>query len=310
MDFDRHTFLFAPIRGFTDMAYYNAYFTFFDGVDAYFLPYFSVEDKLRLNGNLLSETLKKRMVPQVLCNSIEELSVLLRFFEPYGFTEININVGCPYPMVTRRGRGAGLIAQPGIVAEMVHYINDHYPFDVSLKVRLGLTEKTDIYPFLSHIENLKLKRIIVHPRTAKQLYRGKPFVSEYFKIVKEFPGFDFVYNGDIISENIFAELQGLIPAQKSWMIGRGILSDLYLPQKLQKINQPYGAILDQKIKSFLLLLFENIKLDSSDSGHSLNRMKAHFFYLKDMFPTMKSYFKKIEKIKRADELQLFIEREF
>lgn len=52
------------------------------------------------------------MVPQVLVKDKTEMLFVSKFLEDFGYTEVNLKLGCPYPMVTNRGKEAGLLPHP------------------------------------------------------------------------------------------------------------------------------------------------------------------------------------------------------
>ena len=100
----------APLQGFTDVVYRKSYNEIFTGVDAFFIPYISAKNNQVLNKYrkeiLLENNHQDRVVPQVLAKNSEELIFLTKLLVNHGYSEINLNLGCPYPMVTNRGQGA------------------------------------------------------------------------------------------------------------------------------------------------------------------------------------------------------------
>jgi tRNA-dihydrouridine synthase len=141
---------FAPLQGFIDYVYQVSHFQHIGNVDFYYTPYYSVEDSLTIKTENFPEDLFHRTIPQILPGNMNELKVLFQFIHNLHFSCININLGCPYPMVTRKGRGAGLIRQPNLVSDMVHFISDHSNLIISLKTRLGLSDETDLFENQNH----------------------------------------------------------------------------------------------------------------------------------------------------------------
>ena len=48
-----------------------------------------------------------QLVPQILAGNRPDFLFLAKHLEKLGYEEINWNLGCPYPMVTRKGMGSG-----------------------------------------------------------------------------------------------------------------------------------------------------------------------------------------------------------
>jgi len=303
LEISRHEIHFAPLQGYTDMAYYSAFACYFPYVDFFYTPYFSIDDNLALKIKNVPHLISKQIIGQVLPKDIHELKLLLKFIEENNFSEINLNLGCPYPMVTNKQRGAGLIQHQKIVADMIDYIHDHSSLQISVKTRLGLKSEDEILRLLDTIASKKLKSIIVHPRTAVQLYKGEVSRLMFQKCRMLFPTINFIYNGDITNLAVFNEVQASLPGQQKWMIGRGLLSNPFLAEQIKgRFNNDSEANKGLLYK-FMLKLIEEIERDSKDNGHLLNRLKTQFHYLSNAFPEPIKTGRLVKKIKSIEELE-------
>ena len=52
------------------------------------------------------------LVPQILTNSADGFIIMCKTLEQYGYTEFNLNLGCPSGTVVSKGRGSGFLAIP------------------------------------------------------------------------------------------------------------------------------------------------------------------------------------------------------
>jgi tRNA-dihydrouridine synthase B len=297
---------FAPLQGFTDPAYHNAHFLCIGDVDFYYTPYFSIDDKLTINTENFTAGLFDHTIPQVLPGNTKEIKILSRFVSDHHFSSININLGCPYPMVTRRGRGAALIQKPTLVLEMINYLSDHTNLIISLKTRLGLLGETEIFSLVDKLKPGTIENIIIHPRTAKQLYKGKASQEMFKRCVELFPEFQFIYNGDINSVNDFIVFNEIVPGQQKLMMGRGLLSNPQLGWQIKNNCQNIPLSGKDKLDDFIFHLIENIENNSNDKGHALNRVKSQFSYLCYSFPEPKTVFRAIRKSKSLIEVRKFL----
>jgi tRNA-dihydrouridine synthase B len=294
---------FAPLQGFTDLAYRLSHFQYIGGVDFYYTPYFSIDDPLSLKTKNFSEGLLNRTIPQILPGNLNELKVLVKLISDLHFSNININLGCPYPMVTRKGRGAGLIQKPDLVSQMVNYINNFSDLKISIKTRLGLFSANEIFDLLEKISPLIIDSIIIHPRTAKQLYNGKASPEMFLKCKDLFPDVDFVYNGDINTFKDFTDLKGKNQGQRKWMLGRGLLSDPMLGWRIKNENKNFSDYEMDKLYEFAFILINNIERDSKNEGHALNRVKSQFIYLCNSFPESRKIYRVVKKSKSIVEVK-------
>ncbi|QIA09848.1 tRNA-dihydrouridine synthase [Draconibacterium halophilum] len=106
----------APLQGFTDYVYRTSYAKVFNVVDAYFIPYISVKNdaipQKYIREIIPENNTQSRVIPQLLAKDATEMEFLTAHLTDLGYTELNLNLGCPYPMVTNRGKGSGLLPFP------------------------------------------------------------------------------------------------------------------------------------------------------------------------------------------------------
>ena len=106
----------APLQGFTEVAWRNAHAQCLGGVDAYYTPFVRLEKGEIRNKDRRDvspeENTVPRLVPQVIASEPEELKVLTDFLASQGYREIDVNMGCPFPLIVRRGKGAGILSSP------------------------------------------------------------------------------------------------------------------------------------------------------------------------------------------------------
>jgi len=77
------------------------------------------------------------------------LAQCAQYGEQAGYSEINLNVGCPSDRVQSGSFGACLMADPKLVAEGVAAMIDAVTIPVTVKTRLGI-DKLDSYEFVSN----------------------------------------------------------------------------------------------------------------------------------------------------------------
>ena len=102
----------APLQGFTDYTFRQAFCTLFEAPDLAFSPFIETH-KLdhRAYRDVLPERNKGiRLVPQILGNKADEMQLVIIHLNELGYTEINWNLGCPYPMVTKKTNGSWPVA--------------------------------------------------------------------------------------------------------------------------------------------------------------------------------------------------------
>lgn len=291
------TIYLAPLQGFTDFVYRKAYSEIFHGADTFFIPYISVKE-----GQILKKYEKEilcennpqiRVVPQVLVNSAEEMLFLSEILKSKGYNEINLNVGCPYPMVTNRERGAGLLPHPGKLKEILSVFFQKSNLQLSVKLRAGLQSASEIEQVVPVLNQFPLTEVIFHPRMAKQLYDGE-ILNSAFEYAQQNLKHRLVYNGNIFSVADFNQCCLKFPGIDTFMLGRGILMNPFLPSEIKNIEiTPKEK--SEKLKEFHNLIFKYYAETMDNEGNVINKMKQFWIYFSFNFTEQQKSFKLIKK---------------
>jgi tRNA-dihydrouridine synthase len=221
MDF---TLLSSPLQGFTDFRFRNAINHYFGGIDTYYSPYIRLNGKMVIKSSyerdLLPENnLGLEVIPQVITNDADEFLFVANYVKSLGYKELNWNLGCPYPMVTKSGMGSGLICQTDKINTILDRAHSETDIIVSMKMRLGYENAQEILDTFPILDQYPLKNIAIHARLGKQLYKGGVLLDDFQKCIEN-TKHKLYYNGDITSVEKFREMQARFPSIDHWMIGR------------------------------------------------------------------------------------------
>ena len=289
----------APLQGFTDFGFRKVLAESFGGIDKFFIPYISYGKGHEIKRSQLREVFPENnqslpVVAQVLFSDGTELTELVSILKDYGYDEINLNLGCPYPMVTNKGRGAALLEKPEALLEALQQLySKNYQVRFSVKMRAGMTNDRDAEAVFEVLNQFPLEEVIFHPRTADQMYDGHAnpqLFANAVSLVKH----PLVYNGDIVSVAGFQELQAILPAQNSWMIGRGLLANPALGAQLKgDVFNPNE--LREKLRDFHDRIFDNYSSRLDGSGHVLMKMNQFWTYFCESFSNPHKAMKLVKK---------------
>ncbi len=172
------TLITSPLQGFTDFRFRNAFNKYFGGIDTFYTPYIRFNNDLVIKPSYERDLSPKNnagidLVPQIMTNDADEFLFAAKYVQNLGYNELNWNLGCPYPMVTSRGLGSGLISQPERVSSILNKVNSESNITISIKMRLGYSSSEEIFRLLPILEAYPIKCITIHPRIGKQLYKGE-----------------------------------------------------------------------------------------------------------------------------------------
>ncbi|XDD52053.1 tRNA dihydrouridine(20/20a) synthase DusA [Leptospira sp. WS92.C1] len=166
----------------------------------------------------------------------KSLAECSKISEDYGYSEINLNVGCPSDRVREGNFGACLMQTPEKVAEMISAMNAAVSIPVTVKCRIGIPGKEsleDLLRFVECVGKAGAKRFIIHARIAilgglspaqnRQIPPLRYADVEFVK--KSFPDLLIEINGGI---RTLSEMQDRLRKTDGVMIGRAAYETPYL----------------------------------------------------------------------------------
>ena len=328
--------LFAPLQGYTTSVYRKAHAEIFGGVDAYYAPFLRIENgrprekdlrdlESSESAGIAEENSTKvvedncagyKIVPQIIANSVNEFQTLAEALLQKGFTEIDFNMGCPFPMQVNRHRGAGLLSDVQAVQEIMDEIrkvssatNGTASVKFSVKMRLGQDTPDEAFAILPILNETPLSHITLHPRLGKQQYKGALDFSSFERFYSECKH-PLVYNGDITSVSQINEMERRYPKLAGIMIGRGLLAHPSLAAEYKQASHLNSAATTQgnstaaqdllsKILQMHSAIFENACQTYQGDSQILSHVQSFWEYLEPNIP--KKIFKKIKKAGKLSE---------
>ena len=329
--------LFAPLQGYTTGIYRKAHAEIFGGVDAYYAPFLRIENGKPREKDLrdleianadcanvkcagIAEGIARdgnaREIPQIIANSVDEFKILAEALIAKGYTEIDFNMGCPFPMQVNRHRGAGLLCDIQAVQEIMDEIrklssvaNGTAPIKFSVKMRLGQDSPNEAFALLPILNEAPLTQITLHPRLGKQQYKGAIDFKSFEKFYEE-NRHPLVYNGDITSVSQICEMERRYPKLAGVMIGRGLLAKPSLAAEykgMRDINcaAPLNSDTHQNFLGKLFqmhqVIFDHACKTYQGDSQILSHVQSFWEYLEPSVP--KKIFKKIKKAGKLSEYQ-------
>ena len=218
---------FAPLQGYADDAYRRIHAELVGGTELYFSPFIRLEHNKMRNKDIrdINPLYNKgiNLVPQILCNSTKEFDILVNAIADMGYKHIDLNMGCPFTLQTRHGKGAGILQHPDAVEEIMKAVGKRNDLSFSVKMRLGQEQADECLALLPILNDAPLAHITVHPRLGIQQYKGETDI-ETFRKFYESCKHPIVFNGDILTVEDIHRTETEFPNLKAIMIGRGMLA--------------------------------------------------------------------------------------
>ena len=296
------TLLSSPLQGFTDYRFRNAFDKYFGGIDTFYAPYIRLNGKLEIKSSyhrdlLPSNNTVKELIPQVMTNDADEFLFVANYVKELGYKELNWNLGCPYPMVTKRCMGSGLINDAQRIDNVLEKVHSESDIIVSMKMRMGYNHSKEILDVFPILEKYPIKNIAIHARIGKQLYKGGVDLDSFERCL-EHCNQKIYYNGDITSLESFTKLSQRFPSIDHWMIGRGLIANPFLPNMIKTGDTSYPENRMAIFGEFIDTLFHSYEQALSGSSHVLTKMTHFWEYFSESFENPHKTYKKIKKAKK------------
>jgi tRNA-dihydrouridine synthase len=237
------------------------------------------------------------VIPQILGNNPDDFIYLGDYLFDMGYTQVNWNLGCPHSKIAKKLRGSGLLSHPDKIDDFLSRIIPAMKPTLSVKIRLGRKSKEELGELIAMFNTHKLDEIILHPRTGEQMYTGSADIDAFERAMNACTH-PMVYNGDIVDKASWEKIRQRFPKISHFMIGRGILSNPFLPEQIKGVNtdsQNNESQQRERLKTFHADLFNSYKQVFSGPGHLIGRMKGFWNYLGPSFENSKKPLKKLLK---------------
>ncbi len=305
---------FAPLQESTDFVYRKAHSTHFGGIDKYFSPYLLVQKDGTLKKSHLRDTAPEnctgyRLVPQIMAGTSDDFIFLAKHLTDLGYQEINWNLGCPYPMVTGKGMGSGLLPYPERINEILDKSLPQINCRISVKLRSGLNAPEEIFQVMPVLNQYPLSEVILHPRIAKQLYSGTTDWT-LFEKVAALISHQLVYNGDILIQEDFQKADKTFESVTNWMIGRGMLKNPFLALEIKGVQLPGRIEKIERLERFHNEIISNYATMLSGHSHLITRMTKFWEYFCFLFPNPHKAFKRVKKSVNMSKYEIAVRENF
>lgn len=180
-----------------------------------------------------------------------DLAKAAKMVEPYGYSEINLNVGCPSHRVKSGCFGAVLFKDPIGVADCVAEMCAAVKLPITVKTRIGVDDYESydyLAEFIQQVSLAGCQTFIIHARKAwlqglsPKENRNIPPLNYHwvYQIKRDFPHLTIVLNGGIDSLSV---AQGHLQQVDGVMLGRAAWYNPYLFAALDSLLSPQASLI-------------------------------------------------------------------
>ncbi|MBE6015901.1 MAG: tRNA-dihydrouridine synthase family protein [Lachnospiraceae bacterium] len=310
MNIDSITF--APLEGVTTYYFRQVYKEFFGGIDMFYTPFLGVAHSHNFMKRDKKEYLpfQEDTIPQILTNKVEDFVWAAKTLQDVGYSEINLNMGCPSGTVVSKGRGSGMLGDTVALSKFFDGVFESIERlslpALSVKTRVGLEEYDETPMIAKVLAGFPFSEIIVHARLRADFYKKAPN-PESFGLIRDAilagpygESVKIAYNGDLFSCEDVERFSEAFPEVRRIMLGRGLLRNPFLAMELKGLPVPEdrGPVLI----SFLERIFEEYSAILSGEKDVMFKMKDLLIYMTEGMEKDSKPVKAMKKARNRSEL--------
>jgi len=272
----------APMQDVTDLAFLRL-MTSYGGADLYFTEYFRVHATSTLDKYILQSITHnptgRPIIAQMIGNDIPSLVRTARELQAYPIAAVDLNLGCPAPVVYRKCAGGGLLREPGRVDAILGALRDAIKIKFTVKTRIGFHSPEVFSELLPIFAKHSLDLLTVHGRTVKEMYGPTVHYEHIARAVLEVPC-PVIANGNVYSAQGAAEIFRITGA-KGLMIGRGAIRNPWLFHQVRQHHRGEPVFLPRGIDvlGYVRQLYEAVTSPEMDDGAHVQKMKKYMNFL-------------------------------
>ena len=303
----------APMEGLTDRVWRQAQQKWFgpEGTaHRYYAPFLSPPENRVLIKKKMAELEPAanpgvQVIPQLLAKDGELAAWMIGELRRMGYTEVNLNFGCPSGTVTAKGKGSGMLRDPQKLDAFLDAVFSQAGGPVSVKTRLGVARAEEFGEILDVYNKYPLCELTIHPRVMKQLYRGQAD-REAFAAYLPACTVPVCYNGDVTTVDDLRALEAAFPGLSGIMVGRGLIADPALLRKA--VGGPAAS--REELRGYHDELYHGYTEAFGMASCAVSRMKAHWFYLIHLFDGADALEKPLRKAREGWEYETVVNQIF
>lgn len=286
----------APLEGITTFVYRQAHHAIFGGATQYYTPFFSPTQERKLSTKELRELAPENnaglaVIPQVLSKDPAQVLWAQQQVQERGFTELNINLGCPSGTVAAKGKGSGMLADVEVMDDFLDAVFAQNILPISVKTRVGLVHHDEFAAILDVFNQYPIAQLTIHPRVQKDFYKY-PVRPEAFAYGASHTALPVTYNGDLFTVEDVKKFQAQYPQIERVMFGRGVVGN---PALLRQLNGGMPANREE-LQQFTQRLYEGYQAAYGHKGAAAQRMKELWYSMIHLFENNSKLDKKMRRL--------------
>lgn len=230
----RPALVLAPMQDVTDLPFMRL-MARYGGPDLYVTEFIRVTQDSKLDATILKSITEndtgKPVLAQMIGQDIPALIRIAKELERHPIAGIDLNLGCPAPVVCRKDAGGGLLRQPERVDTILSALRQNIQGRFTVKCRVGFADKSEFPRLLEVFLKHDLQMLTIHGRTVRDAYKTPVHPECVATAVQAMPC-PVIANGNVV--DVPTGLAYLRHTQAAGlMLGRGAIRHPWLFEQLR-----------------------------------------------------------------------------
>lgn len=282
---DRPALFLAPMQDVTDLPFLRTIASF-GGADLYVTEYFRVHIHSRLDPYILrsitENPTERPIIAQMIGQDVTELTRTVADLKNFSIAGIDLNLGCPAPVVYRKNAGGGLLRHPSQVHEILGRLREacgNTPFTV--KTRVGFESEEEFDQLLEIFKSHEINLLAIHGRTVKERYQTPVHDDRVAQAVQTL-NCPVIANGNVVNcQTGLAYLRSTGAA--GLMIGRGAIRNPWIFEQIRcaTLNREIPQVTGRMILEYITKLYDETAREIPDfiENRHVQKMKKYLVYI-------------------------------
>jgi tRNA-dihydrouridine synthase len=291
------------MQDITDLPF-MALMTRYSGADLYFTEFFRVHPDSCLHREILrsidENPTDRPVFAQMIGNDIPSLVRSAKELMQHPVAGVDLNLGCPAPIVYKKCAGGGLLREPERIDRILGALREVVTTKFTVKTRIGFDDERAFDTLLPIFAKHSLDLLTVHGRTVLQMYR--PGVRyDLIAQAAQAMSCPVIANGDIASPEDAARVIAETGV-RGLMIGRGAIRNPWLFDQIRahQRGEPVRLPTGREVLAYIHDLVASVTTEVSELGQ-VSKIKKYINFLGLGVPPAGEFLHRIRRtMKRAE----------
>ncbi len=289
----------APMQDVTGPAFWRVIAPF-GGADVYWTEYFRVHADSRperwIVDSIIQNPTGRPVVAQMIGNDVPALVRTARLLQRLPIAAVDLNLGCPAPVVYRKGAGGGLLRDLNRIDTILGALRDAVTLPFTVKTRIGFDSPAEFDGLLPIFARHGIDLLTVHARTVAQMYRPGvryDLIAQAARLLR----CPVLANGNVHSARQALDVLAATGA-RGLMIGRGAIRNPWLFRQIRQLQSGQAVTLPtgRDVLAYIRQLWDSQVTPGAGESAQVQRLKKFMNFIGEGVPPAAQFLHEIRRV--------------